>query len=89
MHINDVHVLQLREYLSFVNDGLDGSFGDDTCFGHFLHSEGLSLFLALDFPDFAEATFADTVVVNKVGLGNSEGGALQRPLPIIHHFKCS
>lgn len=89
MHINDVHVLQLREYLSFVYDGFHGSFGNDACFGHFFHSEGLSLFLTLDFPDFTEAAFADTVVVNKVGLGNSEGGALQRPLPIIHHFKCS
>jgi hypothetical protein len=83
-----MHVLQLREDLSFVDDRLNGSFSYNAGFGHLFHGKGLSLFLALDLPDFAEATFSDAVVVNKVGFGNSEGGALKRPLPIIHHFKC-
>ena len=89
LHINDVNVLKLCKDLSFIDDGLDWPFGDDACFWHFFHRKWLSLFLALNLPDFTEAAFANAVVVNKVGFRNSEGGALKRPLPIIHHFKCS
>lgn len=88
VHVDNVHVLQLCEDLSFIDNRLNWSFGDYSCFWHLFHCERLSFFLPLDFPYFAEATFPNTVVVNKVGLGNSEGGALKRPLPIIHHFKC-
>jgi len=61
IHIDEEWVVEGAEEFLFVDDGVDTSFGDDTCFQHFLHGKKLVCFLLFDFPDFTEATATNNV----------------------------
>jgi len=52
--------------LSLVDNGLYAALRYDSCLAHFFHGEVLFGLFSFDSPDFAEPTFADAKVVNKV-----------------------
>ena len=66
VHVHEERVLQLRQDLTLVDDGLDAALGDDASLAHFLHCEELLGFLALHTPHFSEAAFANAIVVDEI-----------------------
>ena len=62
---NNLLVLQLCQNFSFIENRIDAAFVQNAGLGHFLHGEELSVFLALNLPDFSKATLPNRVVVGE------------------------
>jgi hypothetical protein len=68
VHVDQEGIVELSEYLSFVHDTFDASFGDDSGLAHFLHSVVLFGLLTIHLPNFPEAALANAVQVVEVRL---------------------
>lgn len=66
VHVYYEGVVQLRENLAFIDNGLNASLSYDSCFRHLLHRVLLLGLLSFDFPDFAETALTDTIQVDEV-----------------------
>ena len=55
-------MLELRQQPPFVEDGVDGLFGDDARFGHFFHGVHSFELFSLDLPHFAEPALPNHTV---------------------------
>jgi hypothetical protein len=61
-------MIELLEDLALVEDRADTSLGEDACLGHLLHCKQLLVLLALDLPDFPEATLTNRIVILEIRL---------------------
>ena len=68
VHVDDEHILKLREDLPLVDNRFDTALGDDPRLGHLLHGVVLLGFLTLDSPHLTEASLPDAEMVDKVCL---------------------
>ena len=59
-------MLELGQYLSFVDDLMNASFGQHPSLGHFFHGESLTITLPDHFPNLAKPSFADWLHILEV-----------------------
>ena len=70
VHIDYEQVVQLVENLTLVDHTFYASLGHYPGFAHLFHSIHLFRFFTHNSPNFAEATFSDTVIVYELFFGD-------------------
>jgi hypothetical protein len=61
VHVDDKVVMESREDLAFIEDGLGATLRNDPCFGHLLKCKELLGALLLHFPDLSKASATNDI----------------------------